>query len=82
MDNKDQFPSFFEQIKNLSNLAKEVVTDFANGEEVLVSEDEQNRRMEICNNCDYYFGERCKVCGCFMQTKTKFTASQCPAMKW
>jgi hypothetical protein len=57
---------------------------------VVVSEDEYNRRMEICKACEYWGGERslgnvhCKACGCsrlklYLGSKG---SKSCPKMKW
>ena len=80
----EQYPNFFEQIKNLSTLAGGVAKDFVEGEEVFASEEKQKNRMELCENCEYYDSnqKRCKLCGCFMEAKVKFLRSSCPALKW
>lgn len=80
--NDKKLPSFFEQVKNLSNLTSTVITDMVDGKEVIVSEDIQKQRMEICNNCSHNIGGRCALCGCFLEAKTKISSSQCPVMKW
>lgn len=80
--NDKKLPSFFEQVKNLSNLTSTVVTDMMEGKEVFVSEDIQKQRMEICNSCSHNIGGRCELCGCFLEGKTKISSSQCPIMKW
>ena len=61
----EQYPNFFEQIKNLSTLAGGVAKDFVEGEEVFTSEEKQKNRMELCENCEYYDSnqKRCKLCG-------------------
>lgn len=80
----EQYPTFFEQIKNLSTLAGGVAKDLIDGEEVLVDEEKQKERMSFCNVCEYYDSslKRCTLCGCFMEAKVKFLRSTCPALKW
>jgi Family of unknown function (DUF6171) len=77
-----EFPTFFDQIKNLSNLAKDVVVDMATGQDVFVSDEIRTQRLEICSQCDYLDGGRCRACGCFVETKTKVSSAHCPVMKW
>ena len=53
----------------------------------ILSEEETNKRMDICKKCDKFntsnkgYG-RCEVCGCFMVIKTKFAQLACPIAKW
>ena len=41
-------------------------------------------RVEICNNCEnlYKPTRNCKLCGCFIDLKTKLQSSSCPINKW
>jgi hypothetical protein len=41
-------------------------------------------RLDICKSCDQYLNmtHQCKVCGCFMELKTKIKISKCPLGKW
>ena len=40
--------------------------------------------MDICKKCEFFSArqERCKKCGCWLDHKTKFSASTCPIDKW
>ena len=48
-------------------------------EETVVQE-----RINICNNCEHLFQptRTCKLCGCFVDLKTKIKTSSCPINKW
>ena len=81
MDEKE-FPTFFEQVKNVSGLAKDVAKDMIAGKEIFVSEEIRNQRLDLCMNCQYLDGPRCRACGCFVEQKTKLASSHCPVMKW
>jgi hypothetical protein len=40
-------------------------------------------RISICNSCEHLTGlRRCRMCGCFVDAKTKLADSNCPIKKW
>jgi hypothetical protein len=87
MSQKDQnnnLPSTGEMGKNLADLLLKVAKDSIVGNPILVSEDEQQRRMDICRACDKFMARsiRCKECGCYLNHKTQFVVSECPIEKW
>lgn len=71
---------------NVFNVAKDAVT----GNLKISSQQEQERRLSICRECEYLlkipgsskFVGTCKKCGCFMDAKVKFVQSSCPVGKW
>lgn len=81
----EQFPSIDKQINNLSKFIFEISNDVLDGNiNVFVDDDTKKERMEICRKCEFFSArqERCKKCGCWLDYKTKFTASTCPIDKW
>jgi hypothetical protein len=48
------------------------------------TEDEYQRRMNICRSCEKFRARlsQCKVCKCFMPFKARFEDADCPARKW
>ena len=42
------------------------------------------QRLTICAGCEHLRQsiDQCKLCGCFMQIKTRIAAAKCPAGKW
>jgi len=58
--------------------------DMLNPNEDRSSEQEFNRRMDICRSCEFFRSktETCKKCGCFMKLKTKLERAHCPIGKW
>ena len=50
----------------------------------LASDVEIEKRISICESCEFYIKSttNCKKCGCFMKIKTKFKAMNCPIQKW
>jgi|TARA_B100001059_G_scaffold49396_1_gene42484 hypothetical protein len=55
---------------------------------VLVSKEEHDKRLDICNNCEYKKTDRwtgvdyCSECGCFLKLKIQAQAWHCPLKKW
>ncbi len=51
---------------------------------VIVTEEVQENRMDICRLCDRYDSKfnMCKECGCFLALKVKFTSMKCPLNHW
>jgi len=49
-----------------------------------VTEEEQDKRMKLCESCDRFLIDQiqCSACGCFMKVKTKFKSALCPLGKW
>lgn len=52
-------------------------------DELKVSDEDRNQRLEICRSCDK-LGDRdfCKMCGCYMPAKTYLPHGRCPIGKW
>jgi hypothetical protein len=50
----------------------------------LVSPEEKERRLDICNACEFFFNptKQCRQCGCIMPAKAMLTKSTCPINKW
>lgn len=47
------------------------------------SKREQNKRMRICNNCEYQNEKKeCTICGCYLPMKTAWKEQKCPENKW
>jgi hypothetical protein len=46
-------------------------------------EEVSKERLEICKSCENLKSmNRCKICGCFMDAKTKLARFSCPIGKW
>lgn len=43
-----------------------------------------NKRLDICKQCPelIQLTKQCKLCGCFMEMKTKLEIATCPIGKW
>lgn len=70
-----------------ANLSKEVVNttiSAVTSGAIFATKEVELQRFELCKNCEHFTHEenRCKICGCFMQSKVKLIAAKCPAGKW
>lgn len=58
--------------------------DFLNPNTEYVTNEESDRRYDICRECPFFISvtAQCKQCGCFMNAKTKLLKATCPEHKW
>jgi hypothetical protein len=44
----------------------------------------QKERMEMCRSCPFFIKitGQCRMCGCFMEAKTRLADAACPENKW
>jgi len=81
-----KYPSLFEQGKNLSKFALDLIKHIksTDGKNLIVDDDTYNKRMSICEKCEKYDPEqiRCTECGCFLEMKASFMLDSCPLEKW
>lgn len=49
-----------------------------------VSEELKEKRMAICQGCEFYIAltHQCTKCGCIMNLKTQLPHAECPEGKW
>jgi hypothetical protein len=84
-----KFPPLVQEARNLAKSMVKVATAAVKGEPILVTEEERNRRLEICRGtdtvkaCDLYdVRGRCRQCGCRMDIKATLQRLKCPIGKW
>jgi hypothetical protein len=68
-----KLPSMAKRIKSAT---KDTVEWIKKGSK-FVSNEEFDRRMKICYECEFWNKTHCRVCGCF-KAKQKMTSSKCP----
>jgi hypothetical protein len=58
--------------------------DLLNPKQKRVDEEEKNRRLAICERCEFFrqASRTCKKCGCFMNLKSTLSQASCPVHKW
>ncbi len=47
-----------------------------------VSQEEYDRRLGICKECDRLLEATCQKCGCYVEIRALKTDSHCPAKNW
>lgn len=77
-------PSMTQMAKNVTASLARTVKAAARGQSVRLSKEEADRRLAICQTCQFFrtVDQRCSKCGCFMAVKTYLRAETCPVGKW
>lgn len=82
-------PSILQKIENVGKAVVRVTSAAMSEKQVLVSPEEQGRRMAICAGidglqprCEFFTGTTCRKCGCVAKFKTKLATETCPIGKW
>jgi hypothetical protein len=73
-----EFPSLATEAANAAKAIGRVVSAIALGEPVSCSDEEQARRLAICQGCEQYLDGRCLICGCVAAWKTRMMTEHCP----
>jgi hypothetical protein len=76
------FPSNTQMAKNLGREILATSRNVVRGMPVFVSDEIASARYNICLSCEHLHQERCKLCGCFMEKKTKLALATCSESKW
>ena len=58
-------------LKQLTTTGVEIVTD-----------EEHNKRLDICYSCDKHLENRCSICGCDIRFMSGSKIGACPINKW
>jgi hypothetical protein len=77
-------PPLRERMKNARAAAQRVITRSLRGGKVAVSADETEKRLSICQQCEFFRTSdgTCSQCGCFIRLKAKLATEACPLEKW
>lgn len=77
-------PPFTKMVQNVGESIVRNIQSVASGNHLNVEDSEKNRRLSICNSCEFFIKdqERCSKCGCYMAVKTYLKAESCPVGKW
>jgi hypothetical protein len=49
-----------------------------------ISDEEVQQRLTVCSGCENFIpsSQRCSLCGCYMQFKSRLRSQSCPVGKW
>jgi hypothetical protein len=75
---KQKMPSLLQQAANFTG----TMIDFAKDGFRTVDDAERTRRLEVCQTCERFTGQRCSSCGCFTNFKSWIGVADCPLGKW
>lgn len=67
---------------NLTGAGLRMAQAFVRSDRVFNTQEEVNRRIEICRTCEFYTGVTCKKCGCVVNFKAALATEHCPIGKW
>lgn len=65
-----------------------LLTAVLHRQQVMVDDDEFDRRMDICRKCDHFVphSNRCAKCGCYLKSKViskaRMQTESCPIDRW
>jgi hypothetical protein len=85
IDGVDQLNlSLAQKAKNLARAGGRVVKAVVKGRRVVVSDEERDSRLEICQGCEFFSGMTCLKCGCIALFKSRLATEHCPLVppKW
>lgn len=79
-EEKKEYPGVGQQAKNLFGS----VSNFIKSGMHIAEESIYQKRLEVCNNCEWFDheAERCRKCGCFVKIKARLMSDKCPLNKW
>jgi hypothetical protein len=75
-------PSLWQKAKNLTRAAGRVGKAAVKGAKIAAAPEEIERRMAICQGCEFFTGKSCKKCGCNINFKARLETEHCPIGKW
>ena len=52
------------------------------GDDMRVDDNEYNRRLDMCKNCEKLVDGTCLSCGCYVELRAAAKISDCPVHKW
>ena len=76
------FPSTAKMAKNLAFSFVNVVGEAFKTGKLVALKDVIQKRMSICDGCEFKKDSRCTECGCFLTYKVGLYAEECPKGKW
>ena len=78
--------SLLNKVKLALESASAIAKNVADGEEIKVSDEEKQKRIDICSTCpslkDFAGQMQCGECGCFLKVKAGLNSMKCPLNKW
>ncbi len=78
------YPPLTDQLRSAAGAMVAAASDLVHGRPVMVDQTEQDRRLGICHECEWWDGTqgRCRQCGCFGEWKAWIASQKCRKGKW
>jgi len=79
-----ELPSAYQMARNVLKQAWLSSKDVMAGRQFLANKDVVQKRVDICNSCEFLqkSQNRCTKCGCYMDKKVNLASAYCPLNKW
>lgn len=74
--------SFYTQVLNLLGDIKKAIRFRLSNKYIKIPRHGQQRRWDICSQCEFLVHNKCSKCGCYMKLKTHIASASCPIDKW
>lgn len=77
-------PTYTDKAKTFGSAIFKTGVNMLKGSNILVTQEEKERRLAICSGCDYFNHRNftCLRCGCRLKYKSVLRNSSCPIKKW
>jgi tetratricopeptide (TPR) repeat protein len=62
--------------------ATKAMTNFVGSGFKTATPEVQRQRIQTCAVCEHHTGQRCQICGCFTNVKSRMLHEDCPIGKW
>ncbi|TMQ34355.1 MAG: tetratricopeptide repeat protein [Planctomycetota bacterium] len=69
-------------ILQMAFTAARSMTKFLGSGMKTVTNEARHKRLQTCQTCEHFTGLRCRVCGCFVNVKSRLPHEDCPIGKW
>lgn len=82
-DLRDKYrpPTILQKAVSLTQAVVQETVETLQGKDA-VSDEEQRRRLVICQGCEFFNKGTCSQCGCVLNWKTRMRSMSCPIDKW
>ena len=80
----EEYPSVWSMFKSFFGTGRKVIMQGIKDRKVFAKPDVVEKRLDMCRECEHFVpgSNRCKKCGCGMDGKARFLASECPIGNW
>jgi len=70
------------KLEHALKTVRDIISHAKEKGDVLAPKELKEKRVNICQSCNFYKNGLCSVCGCIMKVKAGLIASTCPKGRW